>query len=68
MFYSQRSYNFNIQALIAHGLTLPYVNNVITTHTVEMLPGEKRMRAAFDNSYSASQPMQEIDTTDLFTS
>ncbi|NGX26260.1 MAG: hypothetical protein K940chlam6_00175, partial [Chlamydiae bacterium] len=56
----------DLEALIAHGLTLPYVNNVITTYTVEMLPGEKRMRAAFDNSYSASQPMQEIDTTELF--
>lgn len=56
----------DLEALIAHGLTLPPVNNVITTHTVEMMPGQKKMRAAFDNSYSASQPLKEIDTTELF--
>ena len=60
-----RSEEKDLEALIAHSQTLSPVNNVHTTHAVEMIPGKKRMLVAFDNSFAASQPMHEIDTKGL---
>ena len=55
----------DLEALVAHSLTLPYVNNVITSHAVEMVPHKRLMRVSFDNSFAASHPLQEVDTTHL---
>ena len=52
--------------LVEASLTLRHVNTSITTHTVVMCPQAMKMKAAFDNAFSASSPMQEIDLEPLF--
>lgn len=52
--------------LVEASLTLPHVNNSITTHTVVMYPQAMKMKAAFDNAYSAKAPLREIDLEPLF--
>jgi len=57
----------DLEKLIGYALTLPYVNNLITTHAVQMVPGSRGMRVAADNSFAASHPLEEIDTEPLFS-
>jgi Acyl-coenzyme A:6-aminopenicillanic acid acyl-transferase len=52
--------------LAAEGLKLPIVNNQLTTHTVIMNPSSKEMKVAFDNAYSASAKLHDVDTNLLF--
>lgn len=52
--------------LVRESLTLPYVNNMITTHKVVMCPQSKRMQVAFDNAYCGEVPLHEVDTAVLF--
>lgn len=58
--------NYDRQELAAAALALPIVNNNLTTHTVVMQPSSKKMKVAFDNAYSASAELQEVDTAKLF--
>ena len=52
--------------LVEASLRLPDVNNSITTHTVVMYPQSMKMKACFDNLYSAKPRLQDIDLEPLF--
>lgn len=54
--------------LVEASLALKHVNTSITTHTVMMYPQSLKMKAAFDNTFSASRPLQEIDLQPMFAS
>ena len=57
---------FESAKLVEASLTLPDVNNGITSHTVVMYPQSKKMKAAFDNAFSAKSTLHEIDLAALF--
>lgn len=52
--------------LVEESLTLPYVNNSLSTHKVVMYPGSKRMKFATDNSYAGVATLHDVDTAPLF--
>jgi hypothetical protein len=52
--------------LIEDALSLPFVNNWITTHRVVMEPQSRRVRVAFDNAFAGKAPLHEISTQRLF--
>ena len=47
-------------------LSLPFVNNGMTTHRVVMEPNTKRFRVAFDNAFAGKAPLHEVSTQKLF--
>jgi hypothetical protein len=47
-------------ALAAYSLKLPYVNNVITAHTVIMHPRDRQIAVSFDNAFSAKHEPRKI--------
>ena len=51
--------------LVRGSLTLPYVNNHVTTHKVVMCPLTKRIQIAFDNAFAGKASLKELDTIDL---
>lgn len=50
----------------AKALSLHKINHGLTTHTVVMKPKLMRMFAAFNNGFSASSPLHEVDIHSLF--
>lgn len=52
--------------LVEASLSLPFVNNSITAHTVVMYPESKKMKVAFDNIFSASVERHDVDLESLF--
>jgi hypothetical protein len=53
--------------LVAHGLSLPFVNNELTTHKVVMQPELGTMKVAFNNAWAGKDPLHEVRTRELFT-
>ena len=51
---------------LEEALSLPYVNNWITTHRVVMEPNKQRFRVAFDNAFAGKAPLQDVSTENLF--
>jgi hypothetical protein len=49
-------------------LSLPFVNNWITTHRVVMEPQTGRFRVAFDNAFAGKAPLHDVSTQRLFQS
>lgn len=47
-------------------LSLPFVNNWITTHSIVMEPQNRRFRVAFDNAFAGKAPLHEVPTQNLF--
>jgi hypothetical protein len=43
-------------------LSLPFVNNWITTHRVVMEPGPKTFKVAFDNAFAGKAPLHTVST------
>lgn len=52
--------------LVEASLSLPFVNNDITAHTVVMYPASKKMKVAFDNIFSGSVKRHDVDLEPLF--
>ena len=46
-------------------LSLPFVNNWLTTHRVVMEPQTVRFRVAFDNAFAGKAPLHEVPTPEL---
>jgi hypothetical protein len=51
---------------LEEALSLPFVNNLGTTHRVVMEPQTRRFRVAFDNSFAGKAPLQEVSASALF--
>lgn len=47
-------------------LTLPFVNNWLTTHRVVMQPASRRFRVAFDNAFAGKASLQTVSTSKCF--
>jgi len=47
-------------------LSLPFVNNWITTHRVIMEPQSVRLRVAFDNAFAGKAPLHGVSAQKLF--
>ena len=47
-------------------LSLPFVNNWITTHRIVMEPQTARFRVAFDNAFAGKACLHEVPTQNLF--
>lgn len=58
---------FQQRAPLEDALTLPYVNNWITTHRVVMKPQDQVFQVAFDNAFAGSAPLQTVSTENLLT-
>jgi hypothetical protein len=58
----------DLGALAEYSLSLPFVNNVIATHTVVMKPRELELAVAFDNAFSGSKKVQRVSAQRLFGS
>lgn len=52
--------------LVAHGLSLPYVNNSLTTHKVLMQPGSRKMSLCFDNAFAGKGTLHPVNMDELF--
>ncbi len=52
--------------IIKAAMKLPFVNNILTSHTIIMQPGSKRIEVAFDNAYSAKNNLHMLEKKDLF--
>ena len=46
-------------------LSLPLVNNWITTHRVVRQPQTARFRVGFDNAFASKVPLHEVPTPEL---
>jgi hypothetical protein len=55
----------DMRKLVERSLSLPYVNNIITAHTVVMEPN-KAMSVCFNNAYSASGRLRSLTREQLF--
>jgi hypothetical protein len=68
LFKKARSFMPTIAArtLVEKSLTLPYVNNILTSHTTVMNPQSRKIKLAFDNAFAAKNALQELSTRDLF--
>lgn len=76
--YSPRHYSIQRQKHIDHFfkhrggrpleevLTLPFVNNFITTHRVVMEPKTRTFKVGFDNAFAGKVPLQEVFVNRLF--
>jgi hypothetical protein len=58
--------NLEKSKLVAASLTLPYVNNCLTTHSTVMHPLTRKIKVVFDNAFGATNPLQELQTESLF--
>lgn len=52
--------------LIEASLSLPYVNNDLTTHQVIMYPQSRGIRVAVDNKFAGRLALHNLDTTNMF--
>jgi hypothetical protein len=52
--------------LVTHALSLPYVNNFLSTHKVLMQPSLGRMGVAFDDSFAGGRPLHWLTREELF--
>lgn len=57
---------FEMSKLVTESLTLPFVDNFITTQKVVMKPETRKIQVAFNNAYAGSDQLHEIDTGSLF--
>lgn len=57
-----RFFNKRENRPLEEALSLPLVNNWLTTHRVVMEPRSKSMRVAFDNAFAGRIPLQVIKT------
>ncbi|HEV3269087.1 MAG TPA: C45 family peptidase [Candidatus Rhabdochlamydia sp.] len=55
------------QKPIETALSLKYIDNRDTVHTVVMHPSSRSFEVAFDNSFAAENSLHPIDTTQLFS-
>jgi hypothetical protein len=53
--------------LVQASLSLPFVDNSITTHKVVMYPQSKRIQLAVDNAFAGRAELQELNTEFLFS-
>lgn len=65
-FYSGIQEGMDRAELMEAAVRLPGINNFETTHTVIMEPRARRMRVAFDNGFSANNPLHEVPIAELF--
>lgn len=52
--------------LVEESLSLPYVNNEITTHKVVMYPQSKEIRIAIDNKFAGQVSLHDLNTEAMF--
>ncbi len=62
-FFQQREKNRPFEEV----LSLPFVNNWLTTHRVIMEPGRKVFRVAFDNAFAGKAALYDIPAQKLFS-
>lgn len=56
----------SISKLVQASLSLPYVNNIITSHRVVMNPRLRKIQVAFDNAFAGQADLHELDVQPLF--
>lgn len=56
----------NTTELVKASLTLPFVDNSITTHKIVMYPQSKKIQLAVDNAYAGGAQLHDLDTDSLF--
>ncbi len=52
---------------ITRSLSLPYVNNGLTTHSVVMKPETRSIEVSFNNAFAAKYPRHKLSTNELFS-
>lgn len=55
------------ETLMEESLRIPGINNFKTTHTVLMIPQDRQMKVAWDNSFAADSPLHEVPIHLLFS-
>jgi len=58
--------HFKKKAPLEDALALPYVNNSLTTHRVEMTPKTRTFKVAFDNAFAGKVDLHNVATAPLF--